>query len=48
MLQMITHKGAADSSQGFLHGRDLDEDIRAVAILFDHLLEASNLALDAA
>jgi hypothetical protein len=47
MLQVITHELPAHTSQRFLYGRDLHEHVRAVAILFDHTLQAADLPLDA-
>ena len=37
-----------DRLQGTVHGADLGEDIDAVLVLFDHLRDAADLALDAA
>src|SRR5579863_469290 len=48
MAEVIFHEGAGDAAEGFLDGGDLGDDVGAVAILFDHLLEAADLAFDAA
>src|SRR5262245_40125874 len=48
MLEVVPHQLAAHGSQRFLDGGDLDEDVRAITVLLDHLLQASHLALDAA
>ena len=48
MLQVVAQQLPADAAQRLLHRCDLRDDLRAVAILFDHLLQAADLALDAA
>jgi len=46
VLEVVAHQLAADRAQGLLHGGDLHQDVRAVAVLLDHLLEAAHLPLD--
>ncbi len=46
MAKMIEKKRFAYAAEGFAYGGDLDEDIGAVALLFDHLLEAADLTFD--
>jgi|SRR5277367_4402213 len=41
--QMIAQQMAAGSAKGFLHRRNLDENVRAVSLLCDHFFEASDL-----
>jgi len=48
MLQMVAHQIPRDPSQRLLHRGDLGDDVGAIAILFDHLLESADLALDPA
>ena len=48
MVQVIAHQVAGDSAERFLDTGDLRDDVGAVAIVFDHLLQAANLAFDAA
>src|SRR4026207_1786381 len=45
---MIAQQLAPDSPQGFLHRRNLRNHLGAVAILLNHLLQATDLAIDAA
>jgi hypothetical protein len=48
VMQVIAHEISCDASQSFLHAGDLGDDVGAVAIFFDHFLQAANLAFDAA
>ena len=41
MLQVVLHEGAAHTTQCFLHGGYLNDDVSAVAIILHHLLNAS-------
>lgn len=47
VMEVIAHEISRDASQSFLDAGDLRDDIGAVAILFNHFLEAANLAFDA-
>src|SRR5260370_18650452 len=47
-MQVIAHQVARDAAQRFLHAGDLRDDVRAVAVVFHHFLQAANLAFDAA
>ncbi len=44
---MLIEEAKGDFVQSGLDGRDLGEDVDAVAILVDHLLDAADLTLDA-
>jgi hypothetical protein len=44
--QVIPHQLPADGAKRFVDRRDLREDVGAVAILSDHLLESTRLAFD--
>src|SRR6266850_8445170 len=46
MVQMIAHQVARHAPQRFLYAGDLRNDIRAVAALLHHFLQAANLPLD--
>src|SRR5882724_2660114 len=46
MVQMITHQVARHTPQRFLRAGDLRDDVRAVAVLLHHFLQAANLPLD--
>lgn len=48
VLEMILHQISGHAAQGFLHGGDLDDDVRAVAVILDHFLQAANLAFNSA
>ena len=48
MVQVVAHQISGYASQGFLDAGDLRDDVGAVAIVFDHFLEAADLAFDAA
>jgi hypothetical protein len=48
VVQMIAHQVSGDAAKGFLDAGDLGDDVGAVAVVFDHFLEASDLAFDAA
>ena len=48
MVQMILHQIASDAAERFLDGGDLRDDVGAVAVFFDHFLQAADLAFDAA
>ena len=48
MMKMILHEIAGHSAQGFLHGSDLHQDVRAVTIVRHHFLQAAYLTFDAA
>jgi hypothetical protein len=45
MFQVVPHELAANTSQRFLHGRNLGQDVGAVTVLVDHLLQPAHLAL---
>lgn len=47
MIQMIFHQVAGNAAQSFLHGSDLRDDVRTIAVFFDHFLEATHLPFDA-
>ena len=47
MLQVVTQELAACSTQRLLYGGDLEQNVGAVALRLDHVLQAANLALDA-
>src|SRR5260221_5628696 len=47
MVQVIAHEVARDAEQRFLQAGDLRDDVRAIAIVFHHFLEAADLAFDA-
>jgi hypothetical protein len=47
MPEMIAHQLAPDPAQRFLHRRYLREDVSAVPILINHLLQPTNLSFDA-
>ncbi len=47
-MEMVAHQVAGDAAEGFLDAGDLRDDVGAVAILFDHFLEAAHLAFDTA
>ena len=46
MLEVIAHEFAANGPQRFVRGRDLRQDIGAVAIVLDHFLQAADLPFD--
>lgn len=48
MAEMIFQQSHADGVQGFGGGGDLGQDVDAVLVLFDHLGDAADLALNAA
>src|SRR6266852_3364908 len=48
MMQVILHQVARHTTQRFLHGSHLRNDVRAVAVLFHHFLQAADLPLDTA
>src|SRR5205085_110648 len=48
VLEVIPQQLPPDAAQRLLHRRDLRDHVRAVAVLFHHLLQAAHLALDAA
>jgi hypothetical protein len=48
VVEMIAHQISGDAAESFLHAGDLGDDVGAVAIFFDHFLEAADLAFDAA
>ena len=48
VTQMILQQGAADGAQRFLHGRNLYENVGAVAIFFHEALQSAHLTFDAA
>lgn len=41
--EVVAHERARDGAQGLLHGRDLCDDVGAVAVVFDHAVEAADL-----
>jgi hypothetical protein len=48
VVEVIAHEISGDAAQSFLDAGDLGDDVGAVAIFFDHFVEAANLAFDAA
>jgi hypothetical protein len=48
MVEVILHQVARHTAQGFLHGSHLRNDVGAIAVFFDHFLQAADLSLDAA
>lgn len=48
MMQVIPHELARHAPQRLLHGRDLHDNVGAIAILFDHLVQAADLPFDPA
>lgn len=46
MFEMALHDLLAEAAEGLLDAGDLDEDVGAVAIFFDHFVQAADLALD--
>jgi len=48
VAQVVAHQVACDAAQRFLDTGDLRDDVRAVAVVFDHFLQATDLAFDAA
>ena len=48
MVQVIAHQVARDAAQRFLHAGDLHDDVRAVAVVFHHFLQAADLPFNAA
>jgi hypothetical protein len=43
---MVAHERAGDGAESLLDGGDLRDDVGAVAVVFDHAVEAANLAFD--
>jgi hypothetical protein len=48
MVQMIAHQISGHAAERFLDAGDLRDDVGTIAIVFDHFLQAADLALDAA
>jgi len=48
VLRVIVEEPERDLVERGLHGRDLRQDVDAVAVVLDHALDAADLALDAA
>ena len=48
MVEMVFHQIAGDAAKSLLHGGDLGDDFRAIAVTLDHFLQATHLALDTA
>src|SRR5204863_6253969 len=48
VVRVIVQQPERDLVQRRLDGRDLGEDVDAIAVLLDHALDAADLALDAA
>lgn len=46
--EMIAHERTGYGAQRFLRGRDLHEDVGAVAVFFNHAVDAAYLAFNAA
>ena len=46
VMQVISKKRPRDTTQGLLHRGNLSNDVRTVAIFFNHLVETANLAFD--
>ena len=47
MFQVVPHELSPHTTQRLLHGRDLRQDVGAVAILVDHFLQSTHLPFDA-
>ena len=47
MREVISHQRPPDRPQSFLCRRDLNHDVGAIAVFFDHLLNAADLPFDA-
>jgi hypothetical protein len=48
MAQVVFQQSARHLSQRLMDGGDLDENVCAITIFFNHSLKSSNLAFDAA
>src|SRR4029078_11873260 len=48
MLQMVAPQFPTNAAARFVDCRDLREDVRAISVGFDHLLQSAHLTLDAA
>jgi hypothetical protein len=48
MAQMVLKQPTRHFAQGLMHGRNLYENVGAIAIFFNHSLKSSNLAFDSA
>jgi hypothetical protein len=46
VAQMILKKPARNFPKGFVHGGDLDENVCAIAIFFNHSLKSADLPFD--
>jgi hypothetical protein len=46
MMEMIAHQVSGYAAERFLNAGYLRDDVGAVAVLFDHFLEAAHLAFD--
>jgi hypothetical protein len=46
MLQVILEERSRDLPQGFVNGGNLQENVRAIAIFFNHSLKSSDLPFD--
>jgi hypothetical protein len=46
VMQVVLHQVARHAAQRFLYRGDLRDDVRAVAVLFHHFLQAAHLAFD--
>jgi hypothetical protein len=47
MVHMIAHQVSGHAAKRFLNAGDLRDDVGAIAIAFDHFLQAANLTFDA-
>src|ERR1700694_291286 len=48
VLQVVSHPLPANTTKRLLNGRYLGEDVDAVAVVADHLLQSPHLSLDTA
>jgi hypothetical protein len=48
VVQVVAHQVAGYAAKRFLDAGDLGDDVGAVAVVFDHFLQAANLAFDSA
>ena len=47
MFEVALHDLLAETAEGLLDARDLDENVGAVAIVLDHFVQTADLATDA-
>src|SRR5688500_14687213 len=46
MFEMVSHQLLSDRTQSFVHRGDLGQDVSAIPVLIDHLLQATHLPFD--